>query len=147
MLDIESLSADQKLQVHLSLKEGGFGVRLRDLKELQRLYVSSALLVAPAVLAATGEDVGLGSLDAAEGRTFESQLSSSLRDLIAYGCSRPDFSDGGHLSATVWANSVSLKFQKILSTKISLAKSGLRHLLRNPVKQLRVRLAHCRKCP
>ena len=37
------------------------------MKELQRLYVSSALLVAPAVLAATGEHIGAGSLDDAEG--------------------------------------------------------------------------------
>ena len=34
----------QKLQIQLELEEGGCGVRSHDLKELQRLYVSSALL-------------------------------------------------------------------------------------------------------
>ena len=44
VLEIENISEDQKLQIQLALKEGGCGVRSHDLKELQRLYVSSALL-------------------------------------------------------------------------------------------------------
>ena len=60
------MSEDQKLQITLALG-GGCGIRSHDLKELQRLYVSSALLVAPAVLAATGESVGSAALDADEG--------------------------------------------------------------------------------
>ena len=43
VLEIENISEDQKLQIQLALK-GGCGVRSHDLKELQRLYVSSALL-------------------------------------------------------------------------------------------------------
>ena len=39
------------------------GLQSHDKKELQRLYVASALLVAPAVHAATGEDVGAGASD------------------------------------------------------------------------------------
>ena len=93
-------------------------MRSHDLKELQRLYVSSALLVAPAVLAATGEHLGAGGLDAAEGGTYEFQLASSIRDIVAYGCSRPDFGNGGPSSAKRWATSISLKFQNILKAKI-----------------------------
>ena len=118
VLEIENISEDQRLQIQLALKEGGCGVRSHDLKELQRLYVSSALLVAPAVLAATGEHIGAGSRDDAEGGTFEFQLASSIRDMVAHGCSRPDFNEGGRLSANVWANSVSSKFQKILKARI-----------------------------
>ena len=43
VFEIENISEDQKLQIQLALK-GGCGVRSHDLKELQRLYVSSALL-------------------------------------------------------------------------------------------------------
>ena len=118
VLEIENISEDQRLQIQLALKEGGCGVRSHDLKALQRLYVSSALLVAPAVLAATGEHIGAGSLDDAEGGTFEFQLASSIRDMVAHGCSRPDFNEGGRLSANMWANSVSSKFQKILKARI-----------------------------
>ena len=53
-----------------------------------------------------------------EGGTFEFQLASSIRDMVAHGCSRPDFNEGGRLSANVWANSVSSKFQKILKARI-----------------------------
>ena len=80
--------------------------------------MSSALLVAPAVHAATGEHIGGASLDAAEGGSYDIRLSSSIRDIVAYGGSRPDFSDGGPKSAKVWASSVSLKFGKILRAKI-----------------------------
>ena len=38
--------------------------------------------------------------------------------MVAHGCSRPDFNEGGRLSANVWANSVSPKFQKILKARI-----------------------------
>ena len=57
-LEIQTLSEHQKLQITLALREGGCAIRSHDLTELQRLYVSPALLVAPAVLAATGESVG-----------------------------------------------------------------------------------------
>ena len=99
ILQIESLSEDQKLQVQLAVKEGGCGLRSHDLKELQRLYVSAALLVAPAVFAATGERIGGAGFDAAEGETYDSRLSSSIRDLVAFGVSRPDFDEGGSASA------------------------------------------------
>ena len=93
-------------------------MRMHDRKELQRLYVSAALLVAPAVLAATGEAIGGADLDSAEGETYDSQLSSSIRDIVAYGGSRPDFNAGGSVSAKVWASSISCKFQKHLLARI-----------------------------
>ena len=74
-------------------------MRMHDRKELQRLYVSAALLVAPAVLAATGEAIGGADLDSAEGETYDDRLSSSIRDLLAYGVSRPDFDEGGSANA------------------------------------------------
>ena len=117
ILEIDQISEDQKLQLQLALREGGCGLRTHDLKELQRLYVASALLVAPAVHAATGERIGVGAPDE-EGRTYEHQLSSSIQDLVAYGCSRPNFSHGGPLSGNVWSDSVSRKFNKILLAKI-----------------------------
>ena len=116
ILEIDQISEDQKLQVQLALREGGCGIRTHDLKELQRLYVASALLVAPAVHAATGERIGVGA-PSEEGPTYESQFASSIHDLVAYGCSRPDFNDGGPVNAKVWARSLSLKFQKILKAK------------------------------
>ena len=69
VLEIENISEDQKLQVQLALSAGGCGLRSHDLKELQRLHVSSALLVAPAVLAATGERIGSAAPSAEEGGT------------------------------------------------------------------------------
>ena len=118
VLGIESISEDQKLQIRLELREGGCGLRFHDLKELQRLYVSSALPVAPAVHAATGESIGSAAPGAEEGGTFESQFSSSIHQLVAYGCTRPDFNEGGPLSARVWSYSVSLKFNKQLQQRI-----------------------------
>ena len=44
ILAIDQISEDQKLQIQLALRDGGCGVRAHDLKELQRLYVASALL-------------------------------------------------------------------------------------------------------
>ena len=65
ILDIEHIS-DQKLQIQLAVSKGGCGIRTHDLKELQRLYVSSALLVAPAVFAATGERIDADAVGAEE---------------------------------------------------------------------------------
>ena len=118
VLQIEHISEDQKLQAQLALKEGGCGIRSHDLKELQRLYISSALLVAPAVLAATGERIGTDASDAREGGSYDGRLERSIRDIIAYGGSRPDFTAGGPVSANVWAYSISLKFNKILTAKL-----------------------------
>ena len=93
-------------------------MRSHDLKELQRLYVSTALLVAPAVRAATGELVGSGASGVAEGPTYESRLASSIRDIIAYGGSRPAFNAGGSVSAKIWADLISRKFNKNLKARI-----------------------------
>ena len=118
ILDIEHISEDQKLQIQLAVSKGGCGIRTHDLKELQRLYVSSALLVAPAVFAATGERIDADAVGAEEGRTFDGRLSSSIRDIVAYGGTRPDFSEGGPLNASAWADSISRKFTKSLLARI-----------------------------
>ena len=47
--DIENLREDQVVQLSLPLRDGGCGLRQHTLIELQRLFVSSAMLVAPAV--------------------------------------------------------------------------------------------------
>ena len=49
IIDAESFSADQAVQLSLPLRHGGCGLRAHALSELQRLFVSFALLVAPAV--------------------------------------------------------------------------------------------------
>ena len=112
-IDDVELSEDQKLQIQLALREGGCGMRSHDLKELQRLFVASALLVAPAVRAATGERINTAAPAAAEGGTYEYCLSSCIRDIVAYGGTAPDFDAGGPLSANVWADSIARKFNKI----------------------------------
>lgn len=80
--------------------------------------MSSALLVAPAVFAATGERIDADAVGAEEGRTFDGRLSSSIRDIVAYGGTRPDFSEGGPLNASAWADSISRKFTKSLLARI-----------------------------
>ena len=50
----EEVNDDQALQLSLPLRYGGCGLRHHTLAEIQRLFVSSAMLVAPAVAAATG---------------------------------------------------------------------------------------------
>ena len=82
------------------------------------MYIASALLVAPAVFAATGERIGGEAPDARAGGSYDGRLERSIRDIVAYGGSRPDFRDGGPLSAKVWANSISLKFNKILTARL-----------------------------
>ena len=80
--DLEHLSEDQILQIKLAVREGGFGMRSHDLKELLRLRVATALLVSPAVLAATGESIGSSAPLGIEGGTYESLLSSSIQELV-----------------------------------------------------------------
>ena len=58
IVDIDSIREDQAVQISLPLRYGGCGLRTHTASELQRLFVSSALLVAPAVLDATGYSIG-----------------------------------------------------------------------------------------
>ena len=46
------------MQISLSLRYGGCGLRTHAISELQRFFASSALLVVPAVLDATGYSIG-----------------------------------------------------------------------------------------
>ena len=58
IVDIDSIREDQAVQISLPLRYGGCGLRTHTVSELQRVFVSSALLVAPAVLDATGYSIG-----------------------------------------------------------------------------------------
>ena len=53
IVDIDELRDDQTLQLSLPLRHGGCGLRTHAISELRRLFVPSAMLVVPAVNAAT----------------------------------------------------------------------------------------------
>ena len=112
-IDVVRISEDQALQVSLPLKDGGCGLRTHTISELRRLFVSSAMLIAPAVEAATGFRVGeRPAVDdlAAEISPFDACLevcASHLENDL--GISRPDCSRAGPIQADVWAYSASKK--------------------------------------
>ena len=95
LIDVETLSEAQVVQLSLPLRFGGCGLRQHTASELQRLFVSSALLVAPAVLAATGLPVKpcdpAEDIDADHFSPFECHLQSVIDNLVELGISRPDF--------------------------------------------------------
>ena len=111
LIDVESIRDDQALQLSLPLRFGGCGLRSHTINELQRLFVSSALLVAPAVLAATGLPIKPSDpaedIDADHFSPFECQLQSSIENLESQGISRPDFEHGGPIGSDVWASTAS----------------------------------------
>ena len=78
LIDVDNLSEDQAVQLSLPLRYGGCGLRSHTANELQRPFVSSALLVAPAVQAATGLAVKPSDpaedIDADHFSPFECQL-------------------------------------------------------------------------
>ena len=57
LVDIEPLFEAQEIQLGLPLKDGGCGLRSQP-AELRRLFVSSSMLIAPAVHAAIGQRIG-----------------------------------------------------------------------------------------
>ena len=81
IIDLESINADQKVQLSLPLRHGGCGLRTHAMSELQRLFVSSSLLVAPAVLDATGTRLAPAADDADENDLF-CPVEHSLRSCI-----------------------------------------------------------------
>ena len=117
IVDIENISEEQAIQIGLPLKDGGCGLRSHTRSELQRLYVSSAMLITPAVFAATGQHVGIetevGEAAAADPSPYESCLEVCIdeleRDLEIF---RPDFTRADPLLARVWAASASEKLSK-----------------------------------
>ena len=106
------------MQLSLPLRFGGCGLRLHTVAELERLFVSSALLVAPAVQSATGLHVKPSDpaedIDADHFSPFECQLQSSIENLETFGISRPDFDHIGLADSIVWANGASEIFFKKL---------------------------------
>ena len=92
IVDIENVNDAQRLQLSLPLRHGGCGLRSHTASELQRLFVSSALLVAPAVHAATGLHVRPADPAAQDDAEifcpFEFQLHTSLETLEEQGIAR-----------------------------------------------------------
>ena len=95
IVDLENVNDAQRLQLSLPLRHGGCGLRSHTASELQRLFVSSALLIAPAVHAATGLHVRPADPAAQDDAEifcpFEFQLETSLETLEEQGIARPDF--------------------------------------------------------
>ena len=114
IVDVELVNNTQRLQLSLPLRHGGCGLRLHTANELQRLFVSSALQVAPAVHAATGLPLRpadpAAQNDAEIFCPFEYQLRTSLESLEARGITLPDFENIGPADAPVWADSVAENF-------------------------------------
>ena len=114
IVDIDTVREDQAMQISLPLRYGGCGLRTHAISELQRLFVSSALLVAPAVLDATGYSIGPAILsgDAGIFCPFEYSLQHSIQSLNANGISSPDFRVGGPTAGKAWATGPSEKLYK-----------------------------------
>ena len=116
--DIENINEEQKVQLSLPLRHGGCGLRTHAISELQRLFVSSAMLVAPAVADATGFAVAPSEPNAEiEGEDdtfspFESCLRSCITDLHSQGISKPDFQHANPASAKSWADGASERLSK-----------------------------------
>ena len=59
LIDVEEVSDDQALQLSLPLRYGGCGLRHHTVAEIQRLFVASAMLVAPVLEASIGLTISL----------------------------------------------------------------------------------------
>ena len=144
LIDVESISEDQALQISLPLKYGGCGLRTHTISELRRLFVSSAMLIAPAVRAATGFSVGEAqALDdlAAEISPFDVCLEECSTHLENdFGISRPDFSRADPMLADVWAYSASKKL--VTKTKNDL-DALFTALPQHECKRARARILSC----
>ena len=89
-------------------------MRSHTLGELRRLFVSSAMLIAPAVQAAIGQRIGIAEeiddMAAADLSPFELCLEDSIDNLEhEYEIFRPDFNSANPSTAKSWATSVSSK--------------------------------------
>ena len=111
-----SFAMIKNCNLSLPLRHGGCGLRTHAISELRRLFVSSAMLVAPAVHAATSLSVAPAPTgaqdDDASFSPFEYSLRSSIENLSADGISSPDFIATGPRSAKTWASGASEKLYK-----------------------------------
>ena len=124
LVDIESLSEAQQIQLGLPLKDGGCGLRSHTLNELRRLFVSSAMLIAPAVHAAIGQRIGvapdLNDIFAEDVSPFETCLEDCIENLQTdLDIFRPDFARADPVVAKVWAAGVSEKMHKTEKSKMN----------------------------
>ena len=112
IIDAQDLTEAQLMQLSLPLRDGGCGLRSHTLGELRRLFVSSAMLIAPAVQAAIGQRIGIAEdiddMAAADLSPFELCLEDSIDNLEhEYEIFRPDFNSANPSTAKSWATSVS----------------------------------------
>ena len=127
IIDLENINADQRVQLSLPLRHGGCGLRTHAMSELQRLFVSSSLLIAPAVLDATGIRLAPAAVDADENDfscPAEHSLRSCIDDLQLAGISKPDFDLPGPIASKAWATGAAEKLSK--RTTAELAASFVR---------------------
>ena len=124
--------------------EKGCGLRTHAISELRRLFVSSAMLVAPAVHAATGFSVAPAPTgaqdDDASFSPFEYSLRSSIENLSADGISSPDFNLVGPRSAKKWASGASEKLYKNIKHAL---EEDLENLPRLECKYANARILSC----
>ena len=143
IIDLESINADQKVQLSLPLRHGGCGLRTHAMSELQRLFVSSSLLVAPAVLDATGTRLAPAADDADENDLFcpvEHSLRSCIENLQLAGISRPDFESPGPIASKAWATGVAEKLYKKTTAELAASFDNLPEV---ECKHAKARLLSC----
>ena len=145
IIDVENLSEAQAIQIALPLKDGGCGLRTHTRNELERLFISSAMLIAPAVHAAIGQRVGLAGEvadpDAEDKSPYEACLEVCIANLERdHEIYRPDFSRADAHVAKVWAGSVSEKLTRSAKVELDNIFSAMP---RKQCKQGRARVLSC----
>ena len=143
IIDLENINSDQKVQLSLPLRHGGCGLRTHAMSELQRLFVSSSLLVAPAVLDATGIRLEPAADDADENDQFcpaEHSLRSCIDDLQLAGISKPDFDFAGPIASKTWATGVAEKLAKKTTAELAASFENLPEV---ECKHAKARLLSC----
>ena len=122
LLDIESADEKALHQLYLPLKNGGCGIPSHSAADLGKFYISSALLIAPIVYAATGFWLGSAAprtvLDANShyfDSTAPSELSiaNAVRLLVEAGISPPNFAHVGQAEAASFAAQAALRIKTI----------------------------------
>ena len=113
------------------------------MSELQRLFVSSSLLVAPAVLDATGIRLAPAAVDADENDfscPAEHSLRSCIDDLQLAGISKPDFDLPDPIASKAWATGAAEKLSKRTTAELAASFENLPEV---ECKHAKARLLSC----